>query len=60
MELTPYTFPPAERCIDVCKHAHHVNGRWSCPMFENVDKVSIANPNGVECRMFERRRHGND
>lgn len=45
-----------ERCIDACELAHEANGMWACPMFANVDKVSIMSPRMVLCRMFKRRR----
>lgn len=44
-----------ERCILTCEHAHYANGMWACPMFINVDRVSVRNDNGTECRQFKRR-----
>jgi len=45
------------RCILSCKRARQENGTWVCPMFKmGVDKVSVRNDRGIQCRMFERKQ----
>ena len=45
----------SDKCIRACARARYAGGSWDCPLFINVEKVSIINERGELCRLFERR-----
>ena len=45
----------SDKCIRACARARYAGGSWDCPLFSNVEKVSIINEHGELCRLFERR-----
>lgn len=45
----------SDKCIKACARARYACGSWECPLFINVEKVSIINERGELCRLFERR-----
>ncbi len=53
--LYEYRTGESDRCIKACARARYAGGSWDCPLFINVEKVSIINEHGAMCRMFERR-----
>ena len=53
--LYEYNRGESDRCIKACGLARYEGGVWSCPLFINVEKVSIINERGELCRLFERR-----
>ena len=55
LALREYNTVELDKCIKACAKARYTGGSWECPLFINVDKVSIINERGVMCRLFERR-----
>ena len=53
--LWEYNTGESDKCIRACARARYAGGSWDCPLFINVEKVSIINERGELCRLFERR-----
>ena len=53
--LWEYNTGESDKCIRACANVRYANGSWDCPLFINVEKVSIINEHGAMCRLFERR-----
>ena len=53
--LWEYNTGESDKCIRACARARYAGGSWDCPLFINVEKVSIINEHGELCRLFERR-----
>lgn len=53
--LWEYNTGESDKCIRACARARYAGGSWDCPLFINVEKVSIINEHGAMCRLFERR-----
>ena len=53
--LWEYNTVESDKCIRACARARYAGGSWDCPLFINVEKVSIINERGELCRLFERR-----
>ena len=53
--LWEYNTGESDKCIRACARARYAGGSWDCPLFINVEKVSIINERGAMCRLFERR-----
>ena len=53
--LWEYNTGESDKCIRACARARYAGGSWECPLFINVEKVSIVNEHGAMCRLFERR-----
>ncbi len=53
--LWEYNTGESDKCIKSCARARYTGGSWECPLFINVEKVSIINEHGAMCRLFERR-----
>ena len=53
--LWEYNTGESDKCIRACARARYAGGSWECPLFINVEKVSIINEHGAMCRLFERR-----
>ena len=53
--LWEYNTGESDKCIRACARARYAGGSWDCPLFINVEKVSIINERGELCRLFARR-----
>ena len=53
--LWEYNTGESDKCIRACARVRYAGGSWECPLFINVEKVSIINEHGELCRLFERR-----